>query len=243
MNKVDEDKSIIDEPYSVVDGNHCIVNGRLCTVNGNHCTVNGELCIVNGNHCTIRAPNCVVFGYKCIFPDGNVSCSVEQYAINCKNLRQQFRDEMQRNFDETQRQIQHSLEETQHRLASTFAKLPGSGDMKVQRGGFFIQRIRIPDGVGYKYLSGQLSADHEEVKRLADEEKKHRPKGILSAIVDIPTDNEDKRCAICTVNERIIVLNCGHRQTCASCTLILVRQRKPCPICRQPIKTVIRTFD
>merc|ERR1712032_1048334 len=61
--------------------------------------------------------------------------------------------------------------------------------------------------------------------------------------LSLPTD-EDK-CVVCLERECIATLvhgETGHSCTCMECARMLKDSSKPCPLCREPIDLVIRTF-
>ncbi|GMS88326.1 hypothetical protein PENTCL1PPCAC_10501 [Pristionchus entomophagus] len=56
-----------------------------------------------------------------------------------------------------------------------------------------------------------------------------------------PRDSDD--CTICmeaTVNA--VIINCGHMGMCYECAVKIKVSGKGCPICREPMKDVIKTF-
>jgi len=65
----------------------------------------------------------------------------------------------------------------------------------------------------------------------------------LQEVKDTESKDESKHCIICQTNERIIAFNCGHKHTCASCSIVLIKGRKPCPSCRSEITSATRIFD
>lgn len=74
----------------------------------------------------------------------------------------------------------------------------------------------------------------------------NKPRSLADALKDIKdteTKDEDKKCVICLTNERVIAFQCGHRKTCASCSLELVQTEKPCPMCRVEISSILKIFD
>jgi len=66
---------------------------------------------------------------------------------------------------------------------------------------------------------------------------------VLNDMTDNATEDATKQCIICLTNEKIIAFQCGHLKTCATCSKILVKDKKPCPICRAQIKKVTKIFD
>ncbi|KAI8585443.1 hypothetical protein BDZ88DRAFT_455943 [Geranomyces variabilis] len=57
-------------------------------------------------------------------------------------------------------------------------------------------------------------------------------------------DDDDGLCKICcdkVVN--CVFLECGHLVTCMDCGKILERTTRECPICREPIARIVRTFN
>jgi len=75
------------------------------------------------------------------------------------------------------------------------------------------------------------------------QEKKTTLEEELATIPDVETTVEHKQCTICMSHEKNITLQCGHHRTCATCTLVLVKNKQPCPYCRKKIVSVLRTFD
>jgi len=61
----------------------------------------------------------------------------------------------------------------------------------------------------------------------------------LEQTQDKETDKEDHQCILCCSNQRCIVFGCGHKNTCANCSLKLINQNFKCPICIIPIHNVI----
>ena len=56
------------------------------------------------------------------------------------------------------------------------------------------------------------------------------------------TETEDDPCVVCLSHTKIIAFGCGHKQTCAECSRVLIRDSKPCPSCRQEITFAMRIF-
>ena len=66
---------------------------------------------------------------------------------------------------------------------------------------------------------------------------------FLISVDDLEKENidlkEQRLCKICMVdNSSIVFLPCGHLVACAACSPAL----NICPICREPIKGIVRTF-
>jgi hypothetical protein len=64
---------------------------------------------------------------------------------------------------------------------------------------------------------------------------------------DEPARNTEEECVICTERRRIAVLvPCGHMHTCLTCAHRLqdsdLSTDRRCPVCREPIDTVVRVF-
>jgi hypothetical protein len=60
-----------------------------------------------------------------------------------------------------------------------------------------------------------------------------------------PSGPEDEElCVICLSEKReMLFYKCGHRAACTACAQVLFQQRRPCPICRQPIVDVVKIFN
>jgi len=58
---------------------------------------------------------------------------------------------------------------------------------------------------------------------------------------DIPV-NSDNSCCVCKENEPVIVLSCGHKNLCCSCSITLIEKRENCPICREKIIFATRVY-
>eukprot|EP00270_Netrium_digitus_P000527 TRINITY_DN1057_c2_g1_i2.p1 TRINITY_DN1057_c2_g1~~TRINITY_DN1057_c2_g1_i2.p1 ORF type:complete len:110 (-),score=23.04 TRINITY_DN1057_c2_g1_i2:189-482(-) len=56
---------------------------------------------------------------------------------------------------------------------------------------------------------------------------------------------EEEACAICMDKSKsAVLLDCGHRATCYDCGMELMKlSNATCPICRNPIRSVIHVFD
>lgn len=54
-------------------------------------------------------------------------------------------------------------------------------------------------------------------------------------IEDVETDHEPIQCIVCLTNRRNICLPCQHFVMCHSCVTRLPRNRRLCPVCRDPI--------
>jgi hypothetical protein len=58
--------------------------------------------------------------------------------------------------------------------------------------------------------------------------------------------NKNKECCVCLeFKELVAIIPCGHRCICQSCAGVLMKREKnrECPICRGPIKDVMKIFD
>lgn len=64
----------------------------------------------------------------------------------------------------------------------------------------------------------------------------------LSTLQDIKSDSQPK-CSICLENENSIILGCGHKRTCVSCTKKLIREDQGCPYCRKRIEMATKIFE
>eukprot|EP00928_Gymnodinium_smaydae_P058192 TRINITY_DN4141_c1_g2_i1.p1 TRINITY_DN4141_c1_g2~~TRINITY_DN4141_c1_g2_i1.p1 ORF type:complete len:201 (-),score=35.55 TRINITY_DN4141_c1_g2_i1:75-620(-) len=49
-------------------------------------------------------------------------------------------------------------------------------------------------------------------------------------------------CPVCTTNKMDVALGCGHR-VCGGCIGAIHARQQPCPVCRQPILSIIRLFN
>jgi hypothetical protein len=88
----------------------------------------------------------------------------------------------------------------------------------------------------------QIGSDNVAIGRTGP----NKPRSLADALKDIKdteTKDEDRKCVICLTNERVIAFQCGHRKTCASCSLELVQTKKPCPMCRVEISSILKIFD
>lgn len=55
---------------------------------------------------------------------------------------------------------------------------------------------------------------------------------------------EEDACVVCMENKRVVaLLPCGHKYTCASCTLQLYEDGSQCPNCRKEFTDVLRVYD
>lgn len=63
----------------------------------------------------------------------------------------------------------------------------------------------------------------------------------LVKVVDVPA--KDVSCSVCMESEPIVVFGCGHKKTCAKCSLQILIGTKVCPHCRKPIKSAVRVFE
>lgn len=59
-----------------------------------------------------------------------------------------------------------------------------------------------------------------------------------------PADEDATDCKVCfEAKINCVIMNCAHSAVCISCGEKLLAQRAACPICRAPIKSVIRIFN
>ena len=59
--------------------------------------------------------------------------------------------------------------------------------------------------------------------------------------IDLDTHNQE--CAVCMQNNSdTVIYDCGHCCLCYNCAHDLLRLKHHCPICRRPIKDVIKVF-
>lgn len=65
----------------------------------------------------------------------------------------------------------------------------------------------------------------------------------LGEMKDIETDSQSECCTVCMVNKRIVMFQCGHKRTCAGCTIHILQQNAKCPHCREEIKFLFRAYD
>jgi len=57
------------------------------------------------------------------------------------------------------------------------------------------------------------------------------------------TDPGKSPCSVCMENKAVIVFNCGHRITCVSCSLkILKSEKRACPACRTKIRMATKVW-
>jgi len=88
--------------------------------------------------------------------------------------------------------------------------------------------------------------DYTSAERRVSNLPVERPLNIntrLAEICDTKTDDEKDQCSVCSENARVIALvPCGHRSTCAKCTIHLLQGNKLCPICRREIVDFLRVF-
>ena len=57
------------------------------------------------------------------------------------------------------------------------------------------------------------------------------------------SDSLNTECAVCMhFNSDTVIYDCGHCCLCYSCAHDLLRLKHQCPICRRPIKDVIKVF-
>jgi len=65
----------------------------------------------------------------------------------------------------------------------------------------------------------------------------------LSAIIDTPIiEGEEDSCCVCVENKAVIVFNCGHKKTCAGCSISLINGNRKCPVCREGIVFATKVF-
>lgn len=59
---------------------------------------------------------------------------------------------------------------------------------------------------------------------------------------DSPASSPDNCCCVCGENQAVIVLSCGHKNLCCSCSITLIEKRENCPICREKIIFATRVY-
>ncbi len=87
-------------------------------------------------------------------------------------------------------------------------------------------------------VSSSIDASIAKLENIQDEE--------LSDSDENDVHSTDNACVVCMVNKRIVVLQCGHRQLCAACTVTLLRGQQSsqkCPTCREQIAQAFRVFE
>ena len=69
----------------------------------------------------------------------------------------------------------------------------------------------------------------------------------MQVVLDIPHAmvEDNQLCVICSTNKiDTVFYPCGHKSACYECSLIIKKNYKmECPMCRQPIKDLIRVFE
>lgn len=61
-----------------------------------------------------------------------------------------------------------------------------------------------------------------------------------------PAEEEDDAndCKVCfEAKINCVIMKCAHTAVCIACGDKLLAQHAPCPICRAPIESVLRTFN
>ncbi|KYQ90759.1 hypothetical protein DLAC_09397 [Tieghemostelium lacteum] len=89
----------------------------------------------------------------------------------------------------------------------------------------------------WQSTSGEISQlDVNELITLQDQLTK-QTRRVVKAI------ENKKQCIICWERNRThLFVPCGHLATCDTCASALVKERKPCPLCRTAIQQAIKTF-
>ena len=87
----------------------------------------------------------------------------------------------------------------------------------------------------FEYLTIVENEYYKDIEKYKNLEK-------LEKIKDEKTDS-DKKCCVCTVNQSIIAFSCGHKHTCAECSLTIIDTTNKCPQCRKDIESFLRIFD
>lgn len=80
-------------------------------------------------------------------------------------------------------------------------------------------------------LDIELAIEKLKLKRIID----------LKNISDLPAKNVP--CSVCLENLPIIVFGCGHKKTCAKCSLYILQSTNICPHCRKKITSAIRVYE
>jgi len=74
-------------------------------------------------------------------------------------------------------------------------------------------------------IGNPLSKFLKKLRRIQDEKTSENP------------------CYICLEHSPVIVFSCGHKRTCAGCSLIVLRQGKVCPLCKEEIVSATRVWE
>eukprot|EP00808_Paulinella_micropora_P026537 g81692.t1 len=114
---------------------------------------------------------------------------------------------------------------------------------------------RPEDGVSDLYDALNDDGCELEPGPLSQEEKEEKENEILDVEPDKPgsindeegkkivDESKDNTCGICAANRKNAVLvPCGHLYACIPCSRKLRNGNFPCPLCRKPIRSVLRVF-
>ena len=97
-----------------------------------------------------------------------------------------------------------------------------------------------------KYLSDKMKYDNK-IETLKNIEYKIKEKTEKLAILELEIKNIDlpckQKCSICLDEIKThIIVPCGHKCLCDGCAKQVIDMNS-CPICRTPIKSVIKVFE
>lgn len=176
----------------------------------------GDHCIIEGHNCTVTGDHCKVKGDNCNVKGDH--CIVE--GRNCSVSGDfVFRKSIESDFSLLQIYDNNVISNS----------IIGSNNIRNS----IISANNISGTNIQIYKRNKIKSENPEQDMQA----------YLKNIKDIETKDENNKCSICMTNEKIIVfLNCGHRQTCSSCSSEIIKYKKPCPFCKKEIVKVLRTF-
>jgi len=87
--------------------------------------------------------------------------------------------------------------------------------------------------------NGESKGESANSPEYSDEQKEN-PVPSMPETSTMPFSDDDKSCIICLENERCVALiPCGHLALCKNCC----GTQTKCPVCRTPIRDVLRTFS